>query len=440
MNRRAFLSVLLLGATSATPPLERARPVPVSADRPDAQFVETTIAAHPRDANSLIAAAVVLGKSATSVRVYASADGGQSWRAAVHRGNAPIPPGSLDPWVLFLNDGTALFTYLAGTRADNFAVSRSRDGGRTWSAPAFVPGGVYDRQFLVEDASPASRFRGRVYALGKINISRLSGRPFQAIAISDSLDQGRTFSSPRLFVPPDDRDPLIVAANAVVTRDGTLVLPFTTVIRPADADTMLDYGLWTTTSSDGGRTFEAPSLVTRRVVAKSEGLRYSSVPSVAIDTSAGSHDGQIYLAWSLARQGGYDIQVWRSNSNGTAWFPAVRVNDNPRPAGHVNPALAVNARGEIAVAWYDRRDSAESNCHQVFFAQSSDGGGSFSPNTAVTEARTCVNSQRFANVGDTLGVTASPGGRFDAVFVSGLATSDLQLYYSPLIVITPHGR
>ncbi|MGH8245777.1 MAG: sialidase family protein, partial [Gammaproteobacteria bacterium] len=330
--------------------------------------------------------------------------------------------------LIFSSDGTALFTYLSRGTPNNFAVSRSRDGGRTWSAPIFVPGGLYDRQFLVEDASSESRHRGRIYALGKVNLSRLSGPAFQAIAVSDSTDGGETFSPPRLFVPPDDNDPLWIVAGAMITRTGKIVLPFATVIRPKQSDATLHYTLWTTESTDGGRVFSSPRLVTPRVILRGNVQKYVCVPSMAIDRSGGPHDGWMYLTWSLPRDGGYAIQVWRSEDNGGTWLPGVTVNDNPRPSGHVNPAVAVNGRGELGVAWYDRRGDREGNCHRLFTAASTDGGATFSVNMPATQQETCVSPGRWANAGDTLGLASDASGRFHSVFISGRDSSAMQLY------------
>jgi hypothetical protein len=406
----------------------------VSTDLTRAQLVETTLAAHPRNRDNLIAAAMVLDRRSTGIVMYATHDGGRTWIPGRAPRNDSSRKDALDPWVMFTSDGTALFTYLSSGTPNNFAVSRSPDGGRTWSRPTFVPGGLYDREFLVEDASPASTYQGRIYALGKVNVSRLSGPAFQAIAVSDSTDGGQTFSPPHLFVPPNDNDPLWIVAGGVTTRTGKLVVPFATVIRPQATDVTLRYTLWTTESTDGGRVFSAPHLVAPRVVPRGEVQKYISVPSIAIDRSGGVLDGHMYLTWSIAHENGYDIQLWRSQDDGRTWASGVTVNDNPHPAGHVNPAVAVSARGTVAVAWYDRRDDPESNCHRLFLAGSLDGGATFSLNVPATQVRTCLSSRRFSNAGDTVGIAADANGRFHSAFISGSDSAALQVYETPFDV------
>jgi hypothetical protein len=415
---RVFLA--LVGAAVLRAPAA----VRVSIDGAGRQFVETVLAANPRDPASLVGAAVILADGGTSVAVYSTVDRGEHWVPGRLSFGDTGSRDAIDPWVLFTHDGAVLFAYLAGTRPDNFAVSRSLDGGRTWSPPAYVPEGIYDREYLAEDWSPDSKHRGTIYATGKINVTRLGGRPFQAIAVSTSTDGGKTFSSPLLFIPPDENEPLIVVANSVVGRDGTVVVPFTTVIRPLETDAMLNYGLWTIRSIDGGRTFTAPSLVARRIIPKADGQRQSSVPSAAIDPSS----GRVYLTWSLKTARGYDIAVWRSTDLGTTWSTGVRVNDNAAGADHVNPAVAVNAQGRVAVAWYDRRDGNDAQCHSLRVAESDDGAQTFSANRPLSNVRTCVQSRRFANVGDTLGLVAAADGAFHVAFISGTGPFDMQVY------------
>jgi hypothetical protein len=84
----------------------------VSTDLPNAQFVETTLAAHPRDPDNLIASTMALDGGSTTVAVYATHDGGRSWLPGRPSPNDTSRKDALDPWVIFTSDGTALFTYL----------------------------------------------------------------------------------------------------------------------------------------------------------------------------------------------------------------------------------------------------------------------------------------------------------------------------------------
>jgi hypothetical protein len=363
-----------------------------------------------------------------------------------------------DPWVAFNSDGTALFAYLASDAAfsnsDNLAVSRSTDGGTTWSEPAYVPGGIYDREFLAEETS--GPHAGRIYSIGKINVNRLDGLPFQVIGLSYSSDGAASFSPPHLFVPPDDHDVMYINAAPVVTRAGKVVIPFVTVIRPQPSETTLHYSLWVTDS-----TLSKPLLITPRIVPKGHVQQNMSVPSSAIDRSGGAYDGRIYLAWTVPNDDGYAVRVWASPDGGSSWLPPVTVSDNRGPAAHVNPAVAVDGAGNVAVAWYDRREDPTGNCHQLYLSASVDGGATFVPNSTASKVQTCVNAPgnwvpnagarlsssptdapngaqaqvitlttpvtRFGNAGETLGLAANPEGGFYAAFIHA-PNGVMQLY------------
>jgi hypothetical protein len=118
----------------------------------------------------------------------------------------------------------------------------------------------------------------------------------------------------------------------------------------------------------------------------------------------------------------------------------VRVNDNAQPAAHVNPAVAVNAHGAVVVAWYDRRAHNNPVCHSLWIAASIDGGRTFSKNRPVTDVKTCIQSQRFANGGDTLGLVADAVGAFHTAFISGANPTEVQLYAARLILDSQQRR
>ena len=114
------------------PEIRQRSAILVSEDGRAVPHVEPFIAAHPRDAQVLVGAAVTFESERPSVVSFRSVDGGRSWSAT------PLPDCRIDPWVAFAPDGTALLSCLAQGGAPTL-VFRSSDNGETWSGPSSAP-------------------------------------------------------------------------------------------------------------------------------------------------------------------------------------------------------------------------------------------------------------------------------------------------------------
>ncbi len=72
-----------------------------------------------------------------------------------------------------------------------------------------------------------------------------------------------------------------------------------------------------------------------------------------------------------------DIVLIRSADGGSTWSPKVRVNQDPAGVDQHHPNVAVDERGRVYVAWYDRRDSQNGLEVAAYGARSVDGGLAF---------------------------------------------------------------
>ena len=241
------------------------------------------VAAHPTDPQRLVGGAITFTKpdGGVACRVFASRDGGYSWRRSEIEWQ--VQRGGADPQVAFTPRGTALFSALSSvfdaqrrSRA-SLNVHRSDDGGFTWLPPLDL-GYSYDHPQMVVDHG-SSRFAGRIY------IAVLYGREYNlGVFVSD--DDGRTFTGPHKFTEGHG-----VGKNTsppVVLSDGTLVVSFIDFsVDPAQQTATRSSAQWISRSSDGGHTFSAPSRIGMRQVpprASEAGLRQTTV-QLAVDPS-----------------------------------------------------------------------------------------------------------------------------------------------------------
>ena len=413
----------------------------ISTDEPSVRHVESVLAVNPRALRNLVAASMVLG-ARSGVAVYASLDGGRSWRRGTQTGGGSVFDG-IDPAVSFDQEGTA-YLLVAG---DELAVWRSTDGGLTWSGRAVVPGSAWDRPWI------ACGPNGQVYVAGKLPVT-VFGHPARDIAaLSVSRDRGATFSFPRLFLPDPEKALLNIVSDLLVTPDGRVILTLQT-FGPENLRAPLLTGSYPTiVSADGGRTFTQPRSgpVFHVYGHAREGKSLFGVGGarMAIDTSSGPRRGHLYLTWLDAIDGFYHVMAAASADGGESWSPPVRVSDNPTATDQSTPAIAVDDQGIVGISWYDRRADPTDSCYQLFFAASADGAATFSANRAIDSQPTCplgppsqnvavdavASEYRFKNGGDTQGIVGLPGGGFQLAWIRDTA-GEMQLW-STVVVAHP---
>ncbi len=95
----------------------------------------------------------------------------------------------------------------------------------------------------------------------------------------------------------------------------------------------------------------------------------------------------VYVAWYHSSTGG-DADIFLSAWNGSLWGDAVQVNDEGE-ARQERPGLAVGSTGTLYAAWMDYRNDA--NNADLYFARSTDGGGTWGTNVQVSDGGHYVN-------------------------------------------------
>lgn len=429
----AGLTAMTVAAAGADAQIAVGPNVHVSAARAHQAHGEVLLGADPTDPDRLLGCSMVISDEAPVTRwttVYASADGGRSWRPTLETDERAH---SGDPSCVFGSGGAAYFTDMAWPDHDDqlryeVYAYRSRDGGNTWSEPTVVGRRFdhLDREFVVVDNSPTSPYRGRVYVHAHGSVRYLSSqRTTAALKLYRSLDGGATFLGP-MERASDGAAYIFGSGSNVVLADGTVAIVFPEIKEYWKSD---GTGEWLTgtsdrpnmeikvvTSSDGGESLNPAATVSDQVSTKDRAD--AGVPYIAADLGSSLFKDRLYVVWHDERSGRSEIYLAYSTDKGKLWSPPRRVNDDgpsaaPEGPDHFMPVVAVNQDGVVGVSWYDRRAQPDNLGWEVRFAASLDGGDTFLPSLRVSSA--AVWTFRSADTGGRLvpkGVTEPQELRF----------------------------
>ncbi len=362
---------------------------------------ETSVAINPQNPQQIVAGANEIER--LPMRRYFSFDGGKHWggvdlplpRATT---NSEVDFGS-DPGVAWDTLGNVYYSYIvvffnrnfAAVTASEMAVARSTDGGKTWTSTYFSMtignSRFNDKPMITVDDSLRSRLVNGVY----VAWDQVSGgdSSHNNILVSHSTNHGLTFSLPVVATTAPGGGRGFIGADPFVGPDGTLFVAW---------QNFVDSALEESRSTDGGQTFGTThTIATTRVafdvaIPAQSSRRALLYPACAADTSHDSFRGNLYCSWmdeTLAN--GADIFLARSTNGGGSWSTPLRVNDDPTgfPNDQFNQWLAVDpTTGTIVASWDDTRNDPAHLTTNIFYAQSTDGGQSFSANVKVTTAAT----------------------------------------------------
>ncbi len=426
-------SIALAGSLAAqNPTVVVLQPVLVSRDAPTTWHAESWLAIDPRDARNLVVAVMTLGDT-NRTAVYASLDGGSNWSRAMTEAGVALADSTDDPALTFDQRGNAYFL----TRAALMRLRRSADHGRTWDTGVSVPGTPHDRPWLAVD--PDS---GRILVISKL-VTRVFDEQGDAdvVALSISDDGARTLSGPRLLLPraPAGRW-LYAVGNIEASRGGVVATTVYQCDMPAPGADRVRCPVYALVSRTPGRSFLQPAEITVVEAFAGESPRFAGKSfgggRLAIDRSDGRFAGRMYFAWQTIAAGRYQTFVSVSSDTGHTWGDAVRVNDDSTSANQTTAGIAVDGQGNVGVVWYDRRDDPGDLCFRPYFALSTDGGGTWSRNVALSNSSACAEdpdapaaARRFVNGGDTVGIVGLPTGGFYVAWI-GAVRNIWQLFAS----------
>ena len=371
---------------------------------------EPSIALNPSKPQHLVAGANDQLVSRNWLAVYSSPDSGLTWTSGLipMTGTLGSFQDASDPAVSFSENGTL---YYSGVAFDvNFRtnvpfdgtifVSKSTDDGTSFPQTTVVDtssGKIFnDKPYLGVDETTGP-FAGRLY----VSWSRFTNS-FQAsdIMVAYSGDGGRSFSSPNLISNSLSSQ----GSVPVVGPNGELYVVW---------DDLSNNQIVESKSTDGGVSFSSPVAVSSIVqlpeppnFLANSFFRVNSFPTAAADDT----DGNVYVGWADYRNGYADILSSRSLDGGATWSKPIKVNDDNTNHDHFFPWMAVS-HGLLNIDFYDRRLDPQNHLVDVFYAESADGGSSFSPNIRVTDASFNPDAIIFSNgesfIGDYIGIASN---------------------------------
>jgi hypothetical protein len=364
--------------------------------------LEPFVAVNPKDPSNIIGVYQQDRFSfggATGLAASVSHDGGLTWSVTYPHfttcsGGTAANHGDYqrasDPWITFSPDGSAYFISLSLTFAGDATqtgsavlVSKSTDGGNTWSNPVTLVRNIGDADvapyfFNDKESITADPFDSKyVYAIwdrlrkpGRSeNTSAENSFAFRGDTMfARTTDGGKTWEPARTIYAQSKLTGTIGNVIAVLP-DGTLVDVFD--ILQGSGHNTPGYETMVMRSTDHGATWSDPiEVAPDRSVGTSDpdtGARIRTgcfLPLIAVDLNPRSAGyGNVYVVWcdsfGSEKTNGkvHSTMVFtQSTDGGLTWSPLARIDKSGDAAAFV-PSLAVASDGTVGVTYYDFRNN-----------------------------------------------------------------------------------
>lgn len=296
-----------------------------------------------------------------------SDDGGNSWNYQI-----PLEAGSFrsDPVLDYDSEGNFFYNSLTNdNQGFHCKVFKSLPGTEEWDSGIYAYGG--DKQWMAIDRSGRGS-NGNMYAYWSTNFTSCVG------GFTRSLDGGASFE------PCEQLPASISRGTLVVSSDGQLYgcgasnsgFGFFKSASPGKSNFIWDY--YTYVNLQG-------------IIAAYAGPNPSGLLGqvwIDLDSSDGPNRGNIYILATVNNSfDPSDIFIVRSTDGGLSWSQPIRINDDALGNNwQWFGSLSVAPSGRIDVTWYDTRDNPESLLSRLYYSYSEDGGITWSPNEALSDA------------------------------------------------------
>ncbi len=351
-----------------------------------------------------IAADSAVANGASGIYIESSTDGGATWSGPTTIDFNPAALGPFDP------------TYRFNDRSD-MTVDGNDDVYVTWIKDVGVGLPTSDIHFA-KSPPPGPPGPGNPTGLDFTGVGAGSVAPLTVSDLS-GLDQA---NAPDVAVAPDGTvyvawidvnvtnplpQPGTLKIDSSVTA-GTTFGPDVTVAGIAALST------WVSTAAGAGTFDDA---------------RAGSYPVIAVDPA---NSQTVYMAYAADPPGADEADIFfiTSTDGGATWSAPLTVNDDGTSNDQIHPAIAVKADGTIDLAWYDKRNAANDDRWDVYFANSTDGGASFGINRRVTDQSFATPTDLAGSpwLGEYLGLEVDATTAYLA-FTSGITDSKGDVFF-----------
>ncbi len=396
--------------------IEDSPDVPVSDTGDDTQS-ESSVFVNPTDNSKLLNSNNSTSWNGSSVGTLygtsylSSADYGETWTGSIQGAGGS---NSGDPAAVIGLDGRQYIGFIHSSGGQG--VSYSTDGVAWTSVLAGPTSGFLDKNHLWIDNSPTSSYEGNVYD----SWTDFGGSFDDEIGFVRSTDGGLTYSSAINLSSAVNAGSHNQGVNINSGPDGEVYVVWSVYDSWPSDETALGFAK----STDGGSSFASAT----RILSNTRGIRTSEVsknqrvnsfPSMAVDISGGTYNGNIYIVWTNIGVPGINtgtnrsIYMIKSTDEGTNWSTPIRVNQGTFQDGKEAyfPWITCDPEtGILSVIFYDDRDVSSTQV-ETWVANSYDGGETWEDFRVSDVAFTPAPIPGLAGgyMGDYLGISARGG-------------------------------
>jgi FG-GAP-like repeat len=393
-------------------------------------------------ANPQLVFAVSSHETLTGLFASFSTDGGVTWTpvdASDHTiadGGDGLPQASGSPSVAFDPFGRLFLTYL-DQKQQSIIVVRSDNGGQSFDPDTVdtlpSPGG-----------DPTKPSIGRpLIAIGPADKNGVSSVWLAAQDLNDQSINMLSASSTADGVGPFDVGDTVPESMGALQLGSLTVGPEGTPLVAFQRPTAGGSEIVTSVDLDGRGPLEATLPTLLRPITRSFGdtapaldpLPLGASVRVVWDYSNGPHQGRVYAVWTDGNPDDPHSRLTLASSDdlGRTWSIPSVVDDESSGHDQFLPSLAVDqTTGDVAMAWYDTRDSLDNTTARVYISITSNGGENDSPPVAVSLGQINAQDGKLSDVGTAMKLGDVTGLYFQDGVVTAIWTDN-----SPNLSLNP---